>query len=92
MHYPIQASSRKLTDLNRSLGIQGYAQHCLIFIRFLANPVDFIKDRIGLRDIFQWTTFFPFQSIAHGIELGTDRFFTRQFSIAIALLIQQLLA
>ena len=50
----------------RCFGIQGDAQHCLIRVRepfgrgrgFLVYPVDFVEDRIGLRNLFQRATFF----------------------------------
>ena len=56
--HPIQTPSGEEAHPKRCFGIQGDAQHCLVFIGFLVYPVDFVENRIGLRNLFQRTTFF----------------------------------
>ncbi len=60
--HPIQTASGEEAHPKRCFGIQGDAQHCLIRVPtghgFLVYPVDFVEDRIGLRNLFQRATFF----------------------------------
>jgi hypothetical protein len=50
--HPIETASGEETRPNRCFGIQGDAQHRLIFIGFLVDSMDFVKDRIGLGNLF----------------------------------------
>ena len=55
---PIQPSSGEKADAQRRFGIQRDAQHRLVFIGSLVEGVHRVEDGIGLRNLFQRTTFF----------------------------------
>ncbi len=57
-NYSIQTTSGEGADVDRRFGIQRYAQHRLILVSFQVNFVNFVKDRIGLGNLFQRMTFF----------------------------------
>lgn len=55
---PIQPISGEESDVQRCFGIQGNAQHRLVFIGGLVDFVHLVEDGVGLRNLFQRTTFF----------------------------------
>ena len=57
-HHSIQPATREEAQLHRCFGIQGDTQYGLILVRFLVDPMNLVEDGIGLRYLFQWTTFF----------------------------------
>ena len=56
--HPIQTAAREETQFTGALASREMRNMRLIFIRFLVDPVNLVEDRIGLRYLFQWTTFF----------------------------------
>ena len=57
-NHSIQPAAGEETQFDRRFGIQREAQHGLIFVRFLIDPMNLVEDGIGLRYLFQRTTFF----------------------------------
>jgi hypothetical protein len=57
----IQAPSGKEANPNRGFGVQGDAQQGLVCIGDMVNLVHLVKDGVGLRNLFQRKTFYPFQ-------------------------------
>ena len=57
-NHSIQSTPREETQFHWCFGVQGDAQHGLILVRFLVDPMNLVEDGIGLHYLFQWTTFF----------------------------------
>lgn len=57
-NHSIQPATGEETQFHRCFGIQREAQHGLVLVRFLVDPVNLVEDGIGLRYLFQRTTFF----------------------------------
>jgi hypothetical protein len=50
--HSIQATSGEESQLDRSFGIQGYAQYRLVCVGFLIDLVNLVEDGIGLGYLF----------------------------------------